>query len=347
MVKIGLVGAGKMGISHLSILGAHQNVQIVGVCDTSKLVLSALEKYSNFKCYTDFIRMVEEQKPDAIFVATPTKFHFDFVKELLNRNIHVFVEKPFCLTEEQGMALTTLASQRKLINQVGYHNKFVGTFREVKKLVKGGSIGEVSHFMGEAYGPVITKKEEGTWRSNPSEGGGCLMDYASHVIDLINDILSPVTASSGSMVKSVYSKTVDDAVYSLLELADKTTGVFSVNWSDETYRKMSTSITINGAKGKIISDANELKVYFKDEDCPEGYSKGWNVKYVTDLTDQVDFYLRGEEYSAQVNYFINAVMGKAPNNINTFESALLTHKAISVIKNNSKQTTNGKNLVWG
>lgn len=266
-------------------------------------------------------------------MATPTKFHFDFVKELLARNIHVFVEKPFCLTEEQGMELTSMASDRNLVNQVGYHNKFVGTFREVKKLVKTGAIGEVNHFMGEAYGPVVTKKKEGTWRSNPSEGGGCLMDYASHVIDLINDILSPITAIKGSILKSIYSKKVDDAVYSILELSDKTTGMLSVNWSDETYRKMSTSITINGEKGKIISDANELKVYFKDDHCPEGYSKGWNVKYVTDLTPQVDFYLRGEEYSAQVDYFINAVIGNVPNNINNFQSAWLTDRAISIIKN--------------
>jgi len=333
MVRIGLIGAGKMGISHLSILGAHQDVQVVGVCDTSKLVLSALEKYSKFNCYTDYIKMVEKEKPDAVFVATPTKFHFDFVKQLLTRNVHVFVEKPFCLTEEQGMELTSMASERNLVNQVGYHNKFVGTFREVRKLVKDGSIGEISHFTGEAYGPVITKKKEGTWRSNPAEGGGCLMDYASHVIDLINDILSPVNASRGSIMKSIYSKTVDDAVYSLLELTDKTTGVISVNWSDETYRKMSTSITINGARGKIISDANELKVYFKEDYCPEGYSKGWNVKYVTDLTDQVDFYLRGEEYSAQVDYFIKAVKGEVPNNINSFQSAWLTDRAISIIRN--------------
>ncbi len=333
MVKVGLIGAGKMGISHLSILGAHPKVAVVGVCDTSKIVLSALEKYSKFPCYTDFIKMLEKENPEAVFVATPTKFHFEFVKELLSRNIHVFAEKPFCLTEEQGMELTSLASGKNLVNQVGYHNKFVGTFREVKKLVKNGSIGTITHFMGEAYGPVVTKKKEGAWRSNPAEGGGCLMDYASHVIDLINDILSPITASRGSILKSIYSKMVDDSVYSLLELADKTTGVLSVNWSDETYRKMSTSMTINGTMGKIISDANELKVYFKAEDCPQGYSKGWNVKNVTELTEQVDFYLRGEEYSAQVDYFIKAVEGEVPNNINNFQSAWLTDRAISIIKN--------------
>lgn len=61
MVKVGLIGAGKMGISHLSILGAHPDVQVVGVCDTSKLVLSALEKYSKFKCYTDYLKMIEKE----------------------------------------------------------------------------------------------------------------------------------------------------------------------------------------------------------------------------------------------------------------------------------------------
>ena len=49
---------------------------------------------------------------------------------------------------------------------------------------------------------------------------------------------------------------------------------------------MSTSISINGKKGKIISDANELKVYFKEEPFPAGYSKGWNIRYVTDLTPE-------------------------------------------------------------
>jgi len=162
------------------------------------------------------------------------------------------------------------------------------------------------------------------------------MDYAAHVIDLINDILSPVENSKGSFLKHVFSTGVEDSVYSLVELSSKVTGVLSVNWSDDTYRKMSTSITILGTSGKIISDANELKVYFKGSNFPEGYSKGWNVKYITELTEPVDFYLRGEEYSAQVDYFIKACLGKVPNNINTFHTAWQTDKAISIIKNSSK-----------
>ncbi len=336
MLKVGLIGAGKMGISHLAILGANSRVEIVGVCDTSKIVLDVLNKYSGFNCFTDYIKMVEETRPDAVIVAVPTKFHFVMVKELLVRGIHVFAEKPFCLNPIQSEELVQLAKSKGLVNQVGYHNKFVGTFKEVKKLVKAGYLGKIEHFQGEAYGPVVVKKKGETWRSDPLEGGGCLMDYASHVIDLLIDILDPIVSSKGSILKSIYSKNVDDEVYALVELSSKVNGFLSVNWSDETYRKMSTSVTIIGSKGKIVSDANEFKIYFKTDHVPEGYSMGWNVKYVTDLTSQVDFYLRGEEYSAQLDYFVAAALGTGPNSINTFESACLTDRAISIIKNKAK-----------
>jgi predicted dehydrogenase len=336
MVKVALIGAGKMGLSHLSILGAHPEVEIVGVCDTSKMVAEVLERYSGYKCFSDYLKMVDETRPEAVFVAVPTKYHFSMVKEILMRGINVFTEKPFCLNPHESSELTQLAKKMKVVNQVGYHNKFVGTFREVKNLVKEGFIGEITHFQGEAYGPVVVKKKSDNWRSDPNEGGGCLMDYASHVIDLINDIISPIETCKGAILKSIYSKSVDDSVYALVGTKAGSSGVISVNWSDDTYRKMSTSITIIGTEGKIESDANELKVYFKSDKFPKGYSKGWNVKYVTDLTDEVNFYLRGEEYSAQIDYFVDSVQGKNKSDVNTFESAWKTDKSISIIKNQSR-----------
>ncbi len=332
MIKTGIIGIGKMGISHLAILGAHKDVEVAGVCDTSKMMLDAIEKYSPFPCFTDYRKMLDTAKPDAVVVAVPTRFHASMVNELLDRNIHVFVEKPFCLTADEAPALIEKAKNKKLVNQVGYHNKFIGTFREVKRLVKSGALGEVYHFHGQSFGPVVIRAKQESWRTNPEEGGGCLMDYASHIIDLINDILSPVEKVSSSQLKSIFSREVDDAVYAMMELRNKVSGMLSVNWSDDTFRKMTTSITLNGSKGKIVSDANELKVYFKDKEAPAGYNTGWNVKYVTDLTDPVDFYLRGEEYSAQLDYFIASVKGTKPNLINTFESAALTDKAISMIR---------------
>ena len=337
MVKVGVIGAGKMGISHLSLLGAHPDVQVVGVADTSKMTTDVLKKYSSFPCYSDYQKMLDEARPEAVFVAAPTRYHYQLVKALLLRNIHVFVEKPFCLDVKEGAELVLMAKRKGLVNQVGYHNKFIGTFQEVKEIVQGGFLGTIQHFVGESYGPVVVRKKQGTWRSKPEEGGGCLLDYASHVIDLLNYLVAPIKHIRGSVLKPLYSEQVEDSVYSLVETEDRTSGLLSVNWSDETYRKMSTTVTIVGTQGKIIADATELKVYFKTADCPASYTKGWNIKDITELTAPVDFYLRGEEYSAQVDYFINGVLGRQQHRINTFESAWLTDSVIYQIRNQQQQ----------
>lgn len=336
MLKIALIGAGKMGISHLGILGGFAHTDIVGVCDTSKMVTDFLTKHGKFNCFSDYKKMIAETKPDAVVVAVPTKFHYSIIKDLLEQGLHVFAEKPFCLNYEQSEELVRLAAQKKVINQVGYHNKFIGTFREVKRIAESGALGDIYHFIGESYGPVVVKKKADTWRSDPSEGGGCLLDYASHVIDLLNDIVSPIQTAKGTLLKSVFSGQVEDAVYSLVETQNGKSGLISVNWSDDTHRKMTTSVTLVGTKGKLVSDANELKLFLRDENALKGYNKGWNVKYITDLQEGVDYYLRGEEYSSQLDYFVKACEGKVPNSINNFASAANTDKAISIIRNNAK-----------
>jgi len=335
MIKVALIGAGKMGLSHLAILGAHRDVQVTGVSDTSKMVLDVLKKFTKFPCYHNYEQMLDETESDAVFVAVPTKYHAPMIKEILNKGKHVFAEKPLCLTAEETAELVDLAEKKQVVNQVGYHNKFVGTFQELKKIVDGEYLGKLFHFTGEACGPVVVRAKQDNWRGDPLEGGGCLMDYASHVIDLITYTLGPVQSVKGSILKPLFSKKVEDSVYSLLELSSNVSGVLMANWSDITYRKMTTSLTIQGTKGKVICDANELKVYFNSPDFPANYTRGWNVKYVTDLTQPVDFYLRGEEYSAQIDYFVKAIQKKVPNTINNFRSAWNTDKAISLIKKSS------------
>jgi predicted dehydrogenase len=222
---------------------------------------------------------------------------------------------------------------KHIYNQVGYHNKFIGTFMEAKKIIDSGSLGKLQLFSGNMNGPVVTKTREHTWRSKPEEGGGCLMDYAAHLIDLINYLIAPITVVHGADLMSFYSASVEDAVSCLLETKNGIHGTINVNWSDETFRKMSTSITILGSKGKLTVDSTELKVYFREEQAKGNYTKGWNVRHINALSPHVDFYLRGEEYSLQIDHFINVLEGKALNNINTFESALQTDKVIQQIKN--------------
>ena len=336
-LKGAIIGLGKMGLSHTAIVGAHPKVDLVAVCDTSSLVLDAFKKYTKVKTYTDYQKMIDVEAPDFVFIATPTKYHYAMVKYALEKGVNVFCEKPFTLNSWQGKELVEIATRKNLVNQVGFHNQFIGTFRELKRLVQQNVIGELFHFSGEAYGPVVTKEKGSTWRSNPEEGGGCLYDYASHVINLIQEVIGQTDKIIGSVVKSIYSNGVEDAVYSLIKLKGGLTGTLLVNWSDETYRKMSTSLTVQGKKGKIICDATEIKIYLKEPSASQNLDKGWTIKYITGLAIPVDFYLRGEEYSAQVEYFIDCVENKKAGQYNTFEQALLTDLTIGMIIENSKK----------
>jgi predicted dehydrogenase len=336
MVKGVITGLGKMGISHAAIVGAHPNVDMVAVCDTSSLVLNAFNKFSSVKTYTDFEKMISTEKPEFVVIATPTKYHFPMVKYALENGVHVFCEKPFTLTTAQGKELTDLAKQKGLVNQVGFHNHFIGTFRELKRLLSKNILGELIHFSGEAYGPVVTKEKGGTWRSNPEEGGGCLYDYASHVINLIQEIVGRPEKICGTLLKSFYSKGVEDAVYSLLKLENGLSGTLLVNWSDETYRKMSTSLIIQGKNGKIICDATEIKIFLKKAVPSENLEKGWTIKYITDFAIPVNFYLRGEEYSAQIDYFVDCIKNKQQPQYNSFEQATYTDYVIEMIVKDAK-----------
>lgn len=337
MIKGAITGLGKMGLSHAAIVGGHQKVDMVAVCDSSSLVLNAFNKFSNVKTYTDHEKMIDVEKPDFVVIATPTKFHYPMVKYALENGVHVFCEKPFALNTEQGEELTKLAGQTGLVNQVGFHNHFIGTFRELKRLLQQNVLGELVHFSGEAYGPVVTKEKGSTWRSNSAEGGGCLYDYASHVINLIQEIIGRPEKIRGTLLKSIYSKGVEDAVFSLLKLKSGLTGTLLVNWSDETYRKMSTSITVQGKNGKIICDATEIKIYLKNGDTSENLEKGWTIKYITDFAIPVDFYLRGEEYSAQIDYFVNCVEQNQQAHYNSFEQAMYTDSVIEMILEDAKK----------
>ena len=185
MIRAGVIGLGKMGISHCSILGAHPEVDLVGVCDASSLVIEVFQKYSKYQCFTDFRKMIDTCKLDIVLIASPTKVHSEMVEYALRNNLHVFCEKPFSLDPSEGLALARQANALGLVNQVGYHNRFIATFNELKMLLSFNALGQLCHFTAESYGPVVLKEKQGTWRSEKNQGGGCLYDYASHTIDLV------------------------------------------------------------------------------------------------------------------------------------------------------------------
>jgi predicted dehydrogenase len=341
MIRTALVGLGKMGLSHLAILRTHPDIDLVAVCDTFGMLLSSLNKYTGLKTYNSFEEMLDKEPLDAVVIATPSRFHGSMVKEALHRNLHIFCEKPFCLDIEQGRELAALAKEKTIVNQVGYHYRFLGTFIEAKRLLASNLIGKIHHIRAEAYGPVVLRPRGLTWRSSKAEGGGCLYDYACHAIDLIHFLHCPPNSVEGTILNKVFSTDVDDEIYTTFRFPDGTTGQLAANWSDESFRKMSMQITIWGVNGRMRIDRQEIQIYLREEQgSSHEFRRGWNTRNTTELTEPVWFYLRGEEYSMQIDHFARCI--KEPNllPISSFGTALQTDIVVSKMIQDASRADN-------
>lgn len=332
MLRLGVVGLGKMGLSHHAIARAHPGVNVVAACDQTAYLTSVLAKYTGLKCYDDYDHLLATEALDAVIIATPSKLHATMVEKALERGLHVFCEKPFVLNVADGERLAALAEAKGLVSQVGYHYRFVGAFQEAARIVKSGALGQVHHVRSEAYGPVVLRPTGGTWRSAKAEGGGALYDYACHALDLVHFIVGTPASVGGVALRSIHSRDVEDEVYCTLSYSDGTTGQLSVNWSDESYRKMSVKVSVWGTNGRITADRQECQIYLRaaHADTPE-FKPGWTVRSTTDLTQEVWYYLRGEEYSAQIDHFVKSIKSGRTDNVNSFRSALQVDRLVDMI----------------
>jgi predicted dehydrogenase len=340
MVRLAIVGLGKMGLSHLAILRAHPQITLVAACDNTAYLTDVLSKHTGLKCYSDFDRMLAQEPLDAVLVATPSKMHGAMVRKALERGLHVFCEKPFVLDVNEGEELVALAASKQRVTQVGYHYRFVGAFQESARVVHSGALGTIHHVRAEAYGPVVLRPKGGTWRSAKGEGGGALYDYACHAIDLVNFVAGVPGSVSGVVRHGVFSRDVDDEVYCTLNYPSGASGQLCVNWSDESFRKMSTKISVWGTNGRVTADRQECQIFLR-EPAPElpDTPAGWTVRYTTDLTDEVWFYLRGEEYSAQIDYFVQSILSNRIGGENCFSSALQADRVVAMILSEAQAST--------
>ena len=341
-LKIGIIGFGRMGITHYSIINSHPDVTITAVVDTSSLVLSLLRKYIvDIHTYSDYNELFSEETLDGILICTPPIFHYPIAKKAAENGIHVFSEKPFTTKRELADELAKVFEQKYLVNQVGYVNRFNNIFQTVKELIQNGVIGNVIRFKSEMYSRTITQSEDGqTWRNSRENGGGAVFEVASHAIDLVNYIVGKPDKVTGSSLTQIFSKNIEDAVNATFLYKKGISGTLNVNWSGESYRKPTNKIEVFGSEGKILADQHSFKIYVKKKLPAFDFHEGWNTRYITDVFKPVPFYVRGNEFTSQLYQFIECIGDNKKSNLCTFRDASYTLEVIEGIFDDYEQ--NGK-----
>lgn len=306
-LRAGFVGFGRMGITHFSIMNGLQGVEIVAICEPSRTMRSALKGYLSPRLFSDYKEMIELMDLDLIVISTPPDSHAEIINLAIDNGIHFFVEKPLTLAEVDGQQIVNRLKESTIVNQVGYVNRFCETFSRLKQLLDEKIIGDIKTFSSEMYSATVLKDSSGGWRGQKKKGGGCSYEMASHCIDLVVFLFGRPKGVSGSVLQSVFSSNVDDLVTSTLIYSDSLSGRLVVNWSDASYRKPGNTVTVVGTDGKIIASKYHLRIFLKEAKPDLDLAAGWNTLYLTDLAANVDFYVRGNEFSLQLQDFLDCV----------------------------------------
>lgn len=312
-LRLGIIGAGRMGITHYSIVNSHPAVEVAAVVDTTPFVSSMLEKYLGVRTYKSHARMIEREELDAVLVCTPPALNRDILWEAGKKGLHAFVEKPGTLSSAELTELAAFYESRALVNQMGYVNRFNDVFTRVKSLLDRRALGEIVRFRTEMYARTVIRPESGSgWRSSRENGGGAVYEMASHSIDLMNYFFGRPDAVTGSCMTSVFSRAVEDVVSASFLYRDGKVGSLYVNWSDASYRKPTNKIEIFGKAGRLLADQHGLKIYMNEPQDSLGFRQGWNGLSITDVFSSVPFFVRGIEFTAQLYHFIECVQARDP-----------------------------------
>lgn len=153
MLKVAIVGCGKIADAHASQIQRVEGCEIVGVCDREPLMAKQLyERFPVKRYFTDLPELVSEALPDVVHITTPPESHYDIARFCLEHHCHVYVEKPFTLDAEGAQRLVDLANQKGLKLTVGHNYQFSHAARRMRALVESGYLGGAPVHMEGYYG---------------------------------------------------------------------------------------------------------------------------------------------------------------------------------------------------
>jgi predicted dehydrogenase len=142
VLKVAIVGCGKIADSHAAQIQRIKGCEIVGVCDREPLMARQLyERFPVKAHYSDVDEMLRESRPDVVHITTPPVSHFELGAQCLKAGVHVYVEKPFTLYAHEAQELIHLANDRSLKITAGHDDQFSQVSRRMRALVQGGFLG--------------------------------------------------------------------------------------------------------------------------------------------------------------------------------------------------------------
>lgn len=321
-LRVGIVGLGKMGLVHASVLNVLPNVEVAVLCDKSDLIRRFFKKVLRDVPILDDAEKFSNHGLDAVYVTTPIPHHYGVTRTIYQKEIvkNVFVEKTLAASYKEAQELCSLAKKSGGISMVGYLRRFYVTFSKAKSLLDEGKIGDVSSYQAYAFSSDFVSTQVVSRESG--DRGGVLADLGSYAMDLVLWFFGDVS------VKSARAESImpNDAEVLRFELRPNhgIAGVCDVSWCMKDYRMPEVGFTVEGSKGTVAVNDDWVELRLRG-----GASSKW---YRQDLNDNVPFWLGLPEYYREDEYFVGCLRDGFASEPD-FESASKIDKMIEDVKN--------------
>jgi predicted dehydrogenase len=242
MLKIGIIGAGRLGSFHADKCVAHPEVELVGIADPCEIARNNLARKHNVHSFDSFDGLLP--LVDAVIIASPTFLHFGLGSACLQEGKHVLMEKPMCASLSEGRKLVTLAKQHGRVLQVGHVEEYNPAWAAAKKAIRSDLMA------GE---PILIDAVRTSGYTFRSTDIGTVFDMMIHDIDLVLTLVASNVFSVDAIGFHIVGGPHEDVAHARLRFENGcAANLFSSRVAEKTERKMqittaTTTITVDFA----------------------------------------------------------------------------------------------------
>jgi len=300
-VRVAVIGVGAMGRNHARVYSEMPGVRLVGVADADPNTAEAVAARFGGKAYADYGALLDELKPEAVTVAVPTVDHLPVALAVIQRGIHVLMEKPIAVTVAEGQQIIEAARQAGVKLMIGHVERFNPAVIALKDHLAQGELGRVFQIDARRQGPFPARVRD----------VGVVIDLAVHDLDVMRYV-------TGAEVVRVYAETErrihsthEDLLTGLVRLNDGTVGTLTINWLTPTKIR---ELYVTGELGMFRVDYLTQDLYFFEN--AQGRAGDWEtlrvLRGVSEGRMIRHVVTKKEPLRAEQEAFLAAVVGEAP-----------------------------------
>lgn len=289
MLKVGLIGLGKMGKYHLNLYSDIHDVKLEAICDADADTVNKLSEQTGVKGYTDYKEMFPYV--DAVTIAAPTRFHYEIAKDCLMAGKHILVEKPITTDFSQARELFDIALSKHLVLHIGHVERFNGAVQEIRKITERPRFIESKRIA----------------QFNPNfKADSIVLDLMIHDIDIIlNLVNSPVKSIQASGVP-VKTELADFASVNLVFENQAVANLFVSRTSQIKERYM--TVYEDDALYKLDFTTQDINIYRQGQTQQTISEK--ELRYKNEFVQERLFVYKENPLKSEIMHFINCVTGK-------------------------------------